>query len=255
MTESRVEAGPKLDVEIITLFPEIFDSILQASLIGKAVQSGIIRVSKTNPRDFVTARYKSVDDSPYGGGPGMIIKPEPVALAIESAENQRGRAYRIVLSPSGRLFDQSMAGDLAHKGRLMFICGRYEGIDERISEIYADAVLSIGDYVLAGGELPASVILEAVARLVPGVLGCESSTIDESFSVGRLEYPQWTRPISFKGKSVPEVLLSGNHAGVDAWRRSESLRRTLLNRPDLLLRCPISVEEASLLKKLTPNER
>ena len=256
MTELAIRGdSPKFDVEIITIFPEIFDSILRTSLVGKAIQSGIIRVSKTNPRDFVAARYKAVDDSPYGGGPGMIFKPEPMASAIEDAETRRGSAYRIVLSPSGRLFEQSMASDLAHRGRLMFICGRYEGIDERISEIYADAVLSIGDYVLAGGELPAAVILEAVARLVPGVLGSESSTVDESFSLGRLEYPQWTRPLSFKGREVPEVLLSGNHTEIDKWRRSESLRRTLLNRPDLLSRFPISVEESSLLQKLTPNER
>jgi len=256
MTELAVQgAEPKLDVEIITIFPEIFDSVLQTSLVGKAIQSGIIRVSRTNPRDFVAARYKSVDDSPFGGGPGMIFKPEPIASAIEAAESQRGRAFRIVLSPSGRLFDQAMASDLAHQGRLMFICGRYEGIDERISEVYADAVLSIGDYVLAGGELPAAVVLESVARLVPGVLGRESSTVDESFSFGRLEYPQWTRPVSFKGRNVPEVLLSGNHAEIAKWRRSESLRRTSLNRPDLLARYPISIEEASLLTKLTPDER
>jgi len=238
---------PRLDVEIITIFPEIFDSILQTSLIGKAVQSGIIRVSKTNPRDFVVARYKSVDDTPYGGGPGMILKPEPVASAIEEAESRRGRAYRIVLSPSGGLFDQGMAAELAARGRIMFICGRYEGIDERISDLYADRVLSIGDYVLAGGELPAAVILESVARLIPGVLGSADSTVDESFSLGRLEYPQWTRPLSFKGSQVPETLLSGNHAEVNKWRRFEALKRTLANRPDLLTRYPVSVEEASML--------
>jgi tRNA (guanine37-N1)-methyltransferase len=245
------EAPPHLafqfDVEIITLFPEIFDSFLQASLLGKAIQAGLIRVTRSNPRDFVLARYKSVDDAPYGGGPGMILKPEPISAAIDSAEKLRGRAHRIVLSPSGRLFDQSVAESLLKKGRILFICGRYEGIDERITTLYADDVLSIGDYVLAGGELPAAVILEAVARLIPGVLGCESSTVEESFSTGRLEYPQWTRPANFRGCEVPSILMSGNHSQVAKWRQLAALHRTRAYRPDLLIKYPPSDTENEFL--------
>lgn len=241
------EIAFQFDVEIITLFPEIFDSFLQASLLGKAISSGLIRVNRTNPRDFVMARYKSVDDAPYGGGPGMILKPEPISAAIESVEQQRGRAHRVMLSPSGRLFNQAIAESLLKKSRILFICGRYEGIDERITTIYADDVLSIGDYVLAGGELPASVILEAVARLIPGVLGCEASTVDESFSKGRLEYPQWTRPAQFRGIEVPSVLMSGNHSEVANWRQIAALQRTQTYRPDLLEKYPPSEFEKEYL--------
>jgi tRNA (guanine37-N1)-methyltransferase len=238
--------APLLDVELLTLFPEMFDSFLAASLLGRAIESGIVRVSRTSPRDFARGRHRQVDDSPYGGGPGMILRPEPLAAAIEAAQAERGRAHRVLLSPSGRLFDQALAAELAGRGRLMLICGRYEGVDERITDLFADDIVSIGDYVLAGGEMAAAVVIEAVARLVPGVLGCEASTLDESFSAGRLEYPQWTRPTAFRGLSVPEVLLSGNHAQVENWRRLESLRRTQARRPDLLLRHPPTDEEKAL---------
>ncbi len=243
MTDHPSLPAPALDVEIVTLFPEMFDSFLRTSLLGKAVEAGLVRVRCTNPRDFARGRHRQVDDSPYGGGPGMILRPDPVAGAIEAAERDRGRAHRVLLAPSGRLFDQAMAVELAGRRRLLLICGRYEGIDERIAELFADEVVSIGDYVLAGGELAAAVMVEAVARLVPGVLGCEASTIDESFSVGRLEYPQWTRPPTFRGRAVPEVLLSGDHAAVEKWRRLESLRRTAERRPDLLVRHPLTSEE------------
>jgi tRNA (guanine37-N1)-methyltransferase len=237
---------PLLDVELLTLFPEMFDSFLTVSLLGRAIESGIVRVSRTSPRDFARGRHRQVDDSSYGGGPGMILRPEPLAAAIEAAEAERGRAHRVLLSPSGRLFDQALAAELAGRGRLMLICGRYEGVDERITDLFADDVVSIGDYVLAGGEMAAAVVIEAVARLVPGVLGCEASMLDESFSAGRLEYPQWTRPTTFRGLSVPDVLLSGNHAQVENWRRLESLRRTQARRPDLLLRHPPTDGEKSL---------
>jgi tRNA (guanine37-N1)-methyltransferase len=238
--------GSRLDLELVTLFPELFDSFLRASLLGKAIESGLVRVSRTNPRDFARGRHRQVDDAPYGGGPGMILRPDPVAAAIESAEAQRGRAHRLLLSPSGRLFDQSLAVELAGRGRVMLICGRYEGVDERIAELFADQVVSIGDYVLAGGEVAAAVMIEAIARLVPGVLGCEASMVDESFSAGRLEYPQWTRPADFRGLSVPEILRSGDHAKVEKWRRLESLRRTAERRPDLLVRHPLTEEEMAL---------
>ena len=176
----------------------------------------------------------------------MILRPEPLAAAIEAAESERGRAHRLLLAPSGRLFDQSLAVELAGRGRLMLICGRYEGVDERVADLFADQIVSIGDYVLAGGEIAAAVIIEAVARLVPSVLGCEASTVDESFSAGRLEYPQWTRPTTFRDLAVPDVLLSGNHAQVEKWRRLESLRRTQARRPDLLLRHPLTEDEIAL---------
>jgi tRNA (guanine37-N1)-methyltransferase len=240
-------ATPLLDVELLSLFPEIFVSFLRTSLVGKAIDNGIVRVACTNPRDFASGRHRQVDDASYGGGPGMVLRPEPLAAAIESVEEARGRAHRILLSPAGRLFDQALAHELAGRGRLMLICGRYEGVDERIADLFADEVISIGDYVLAGGEVAATVIIEAVSRLTPGVLGCEASVDDESFSAGRLEYPQWTRPPEFRGKGVPEVLLSGNHAQVAAWRRLESLHRTQVRRPDLLLRYPLNEDEEVLL--------
>jgi tRNA (guanine37-N1)-methyltransferase len=255
MTDAASAPTPRLDIELVTLFPEVFDSFLRASLLGKAIETGLVRVHRTNPRDFARGRHRQVDDSPYGGGPGMILRPDPVAAAIEAAEAERGRAHRVLLSPSGRLFDQAMAVELAQRGRLLLVCGRYEGIDERIALLFADQVLSIGDYVLAGGELAAAVMVEAIARLVPGVLGCEASTVDESFCAGRLEYPQWTRPPTFRGLAVPEVLLSGHHAEVDKWRRLESLRRTAERRPDLLAHHPLTEEEQALRSGKRPKRR
>ena len=242
--------SPRLVIEIITLFPEVFASFLQASLLGKAIAGGLVVVEKTNPRDFAPGRHRQVDDSPYGGGPGMVLRPDPVAAAIDDVESRRGRAYRLLLAPSGRLFDQKWAADLATRGRIMLICGRYEGVDERIAELYADESVSIGDYVLAGGEVAAAAIIEATARLVPGVLGCGESVVEESFSAGRLEFPQWTRPPLFRGLGVPEVLLSGNHAEVARWRRREALRRTLSRRPDLIAQCPLTEEERAMLDEL-----
>jgi tRNA (guanine-N1)-methyltransferase len=242
--------SPRLVIEIITLFPEVFTSFLQASLLGKAVASGLIAVERTNPRDFAPGRHRQVDDSSYGGGPGMVLRPDPVAAAIDDVENRRGRAHRLLLAPSGRLFDQKCAADLATRGRIMLICGRYEGVDERIAQLYADESVSIGDYVLAGGEVAAAAIIEATVRLVPGVLGCGESVVEESFSAGRLEFPQWTRPPLFRGLGVPDVLLSGNHAEVARWRRREALRRTLSRRPELIERCPLTEEERAMLVEL-----
>lgn len=241
---------PRLHFEVITLFAELFDSFLDASLLGKAIASGLIGVSRTNPRDFAPGKHKSVDDTPYGGGPGMVLRPEPVAAAIDHVEATRGPTHRVLLTPQGRLFDQSVAADLATKPRVMLICGRYEGIDERIAQLYAHDVLSIGDYVLSGGELPAAVIIEAVSRLVPGVIGKAESAVDESFSLsaGRLEYPHYTRPPEFRGLNVPEVLLSGDHAAIEAWRRREGLRRTLERRPELAQAHPLSEAERALLQ-------
>jgi tRNA (guanine37-N1)-methyltransferase len=257
MSDSQPDANvvvsstaPRLVIEIVTLFPEVFASFLQTSLLGKAIASGLIAVECTNPRDFAPGRHRQVDDSPYGGGPGMILRPEPLSAAIDDVENRRGRAHRILLSPSGRLFDQKCAAGLATTGRIMLICGRYEGVDERIAQLYADESLSIGDYVLAGGEVAACVVIEATTRLVPGVLGCEESIVEESFSAGRLEFPQWTRPPMFRGLAVPEVLLSGNHAEVARWRRREALRLSLTRRPDLLNRNPLTEEERAMVGEL-----
>lgn len=246
----------QLEVEILTLFPELFDSYLRASLLGKAIEGGLVSVERTNPRDFGLGRHKSVDDTPYGGGPGMVMRAEPLAAAIEHVESLRGRAHRVLLAPSGRLFDQATARELLGRRRVLLICGRYEGVDDRVATLFADEVLSIGDYVLSGGELAAAVVLEAVARLVPGAMGCNESTADESFALapGRLEYPHYTRPPEFRGRTVPEVLLSGDHAAIERWRRREALRRTIERRPDLVARYPLNEKEQALLDS-TPRQK
>lgn len=239
MSES---VAPALDVEILTLFPELFASILSASLLGKAVTAGIVRVERTNFRDFAPGKHRSVDDAPYGGGAGMLLRPEPIAAAIDHVEAERGRCHRVFLSPQGRLFNQTTAATLVERRRLLLVCGRYEGFDHRLVDAYADDVLSIGDYILSGGELAAAVVLEACSRLVPGVLGSSESLLSESFADGRLEYPQYTRPPEWRGRTVPEVLLSGDHAAVAAWRAAASLQVTEQRRPDLLPARPITAE-------------
>jgi tRNA (guanine37-N1)-methyltransferase len=236
-----------LHFEVITLFPELFDSFLATSLMGKAVTAGLVRVDRTNPREFGVGRHRSVDDSPYGGGPGMVMRPEPLAAAIEQVEAVRGPCHRVLLSPQGRLFDQRSAEALSRAGRVLLLCGRYEGIDERIPALFAHEILSIGDFVLSGGEVAAQVVIEAACRLVPGVLGKTESTVDESHAAGRLEYPHYTRPPTFRGLSVPDILLSGNHAAIAAWRRKESLVRTQDRRPDLLAKIPPDEGERATL--------
>jgi tRNA (guanine37-N1)-methyltransferase len=240
----------RLSVEIITLFPELFDSFLTTSLLGKAIGQGLIAVHRTNPRAFGLGRHHSVDDTPYGGGPGMVLRPEPMVEAVERVLAARGPAHRVLLSPQGRLFDQAKAAELVGRRRVLFICGRYEGFDERIAAAASDEVLSLGDYVLAGGELAAAVMLEAMSRLVPGVLGCEASVDDESHAVGhvgRLEYPHYTRPPVFRGLPVPDVLLSGDHARIARWRLLEALRRTQERRPDLVRDHPVTDQEKKAL--------
>lgn len=241
-----------ISFEIITLFPELFDSFLAASLLGTAVTGGLVSVERTHLRDFGIGKHRLVDDTPYGGGPGMVLRPEPLAAAIQHVEAARGPCHRIVLSPQGRVFDQAAAARLAGTGRVMFVCGRYEGIDERVCTLFAHEVFSIGDFVLSGGEIAAAVMIEAITRLVPGVIGKCESTADESFGAGRLEYPHWTRPREFQGLGVPDVLMSGDHAAVDSFRRCESLRRTLLRRPDLLERVVPTDAERKVLDQLGP---
>jgi tRNA (guanine37-N1)-methyltransferase len=232
--------------ELVTLFPEMFDGLLATTVVGKAIAAGIVAVHRTNPRDFGLGNYRQVDDTPYGGGPGMIMRVEPITAALDAIATARGASHRILLTPRGRRFDQAAARALAARPRITLVCGRYEGVDERVTSLVDDDIC-IGDFVLAGGELAAAVVLEATARLVPGVLGCGLSAGDESFSGGRLEYPQWTRPAEWKGQGVPPVLLSGDHAAIARWRRRASLRLTRDLRPDLIDAKPLTDEERALL--------
>ena len=249
MTEDQTtdETPAALTIEIVTLFPDVMAGFLSATVIGRAIEAGVLAVHCTNPRDFAPGRHRQVDDTPYGGGPGMILSVEPIAAALEAIAAARGPSRRILLTPRGVLFDQARARALAAESHLTLICGRYEGIDERATGL-VDEELRIGDFVLAGGEVAAAAIVEAVARLVPGVLGCALSASDESFSAGRLEYPQWTRPATWNGQTVPGVLLSGDHQAIARWRRREALEVTRARRPDLIAAHPLSDEERRLLE-------
>ena len=233
--------------EVVTLFPEAFAGFLATSLLGKAIAGGLVAVHFTNPRDFGKGRHRSVDDTPYGGGPGMIMSAPPLAAALQAIADARGPARRVLLTPQGRVFDQAHARALAAESRIVLVCGRYEGVDDRVGQVLCDEELSIGDYVLAGGELGAAVVIEAVARLLPGVLGCGMSVADESFSAGRLEYPQWTRPEVWRDRAVPAVLLSGDHQAVARFHLREAARRTRDRRPDLLARHPLTAGEIEAL--------
>ena len=238
--------------EILTTFPQIIESVAGESILGRAQEKGLLELEAVNLRDFTEDKHRTTDDEPYGGGPGMVMKCEPVFRAVDTLVSRRpGIKPRILLmSPQGRCFDQNMAEELASENYIIMICGRYEGLDERIREHLATDEVSIGDYVLTGGELPALVILDAVTRLLPGVLGDETSPELETFSSGLLEYPQYTRPADFRGYKVPEVLLSGNHAEIEKWRRKSALERTLQKRPDLLERAPLTENDKSYLRKL-----
>jgi tRNA (guanine37-N1)-methyltransferase len=219
-------------VDVLTIFPGIFESPLRESLLGRAVDAGVLDVRVHDIRDHATDQHRQVDDYAFGGGPGMVLKPEPIFAAVEALEE--GEKRRILLSPAGRRLDQDLVRDLAREPRLVLICGRYEGVDERVAEGLPAEEISIGDYVLAGGELAALVLLEAVSRHVPGVIGAAESLDWESFTDGLVEHPQYTRPREFRGMAVPEVLLSGDHAAIERWRRDAALEKTRRNRPDLL---------------------
>lgn len=234
---------------VLTLFPGIFDSPLRESITKKAAEKGIIRFNIVNIRDFAEDAHKTCDDTPYGGGPGMVMKIEPVYRAMEHVESTIGRPRYILLSPQGRLFDQETAVRYAKSRHLCLVCGRYEGLDERVLNL-VDEEVSIGDYVLSGGEIPALVLIEAIARHVPGVLGNEQSGLDESFSAGLLEYPQYTRPEKFMDMEVPAVLLSGNHEAIRKWRRREALRKTIFKRPDLMNRFAPTEEDKQLIREI-----
>ena len=221
-------------IDILTLFPDMFAGPLDESIIRRARTAGILDLRIHNLRDWTHDRHRTVDDTPYGGGPGMVLKPEPIFEAVEALRMDGGGPAKVILtSPSGRVFRQALAMELAETPRLILVCGSYEGFDERVREHLADDELSIGDYVLTNGALPAMVVVDAITRLLPGALGDATSAIEESFSEGLLEYPQYTRPADFRGWSVPEMLLSGNHAAIFRWRHQQALRRTAERRPDL----------------------
>jgi tRNA (guanine37-N1)-methyltransferase len=239
----------KLEVEILTLFPRMCAGYLAESILGKAQEAGLLRVAVTDVREYAAGRHRVADDAPYGGGAGMVMKPEPLVAAIEAARERLPGARVVLASPRGARFDQAAARALAEHGRLVVACGRYEGVDERVVAA-VDTELSLGDFVLTGGELAALCIVDAAARLVPGVLGNEASAGSESFAGGAalLEHPHYTRPPEFRGMKVPEVLLSGDHRRIERWRRREALRATRERRPDLFARVPLTEDDLRLLE-------
>ncbi len=234
--------------DVFSLFPEIFQPYLDISILKRAIQNNLIQVHTHNIRDWATDKHHTTDDTPYGGGGGMVMKPEPIFAAVEDVLGTPPTCPVILLCPQGKRFDQQMARELAGYDQLGLICGRYEAFDERIREHLVTHVISIGDFVLTGGELPALILMDAVGRLLPGVLGDEDATQDDSFSVeGLLEYPQWTKPTAFRGWSVPDILLNGHLANQQTWKRQQSLIRTLENRPDLLRSAPLTEEDQEFL--------
>ena len=223
-----------MKIDVLTLFPEMFAGPLDASIVGRARKNGLLDLRVHNLRDWTHDRHKTVDDRPFGGGAGMVMKPEPLFEAVEALKGEQ--SHIVLLGPAGRPFTQAIARELAQRQHLVLICGSYEGVDERVREGLVGDELSIGDYVLTNGGLPAMVVIDAVTRLLPGALGDEQSAADESFSHGLLEYPHYTRPAEFRGMKVPEVLLSGHHAEIEKWRAAQARRRTAERRPDLLKR-------------------
>jgi len=235
--------------DVLTIFPGMFAPYLEEGMLARAVKGGFVDVRLVNIRDFATGTHKATDDRPYGGGDGMVMSPEPMFRALESVDRQ-DNSLVIHLSPQGEVFDQATAWDLSNRNQIILACSRYEGIDERILLTGIDRQLSLGDYVMSGGELGALVVMDAVSRLIPGVLGGERSNLEDSFEDGLLEYPHYTRPRVFQGKEVPPVLLSGNHEKIRLWRRKESLKRTLERRPDLLQKAKLTSEDERLLDEL-----
>jgi tRNA (guanine37-N1)-methyltransferase len=244
-----------MQFDVFTLFPEIFPTYLESSILQRASQRGLIDVRVHNIRTYTHDRHHTTDDVPYGGGGGMVLKPEPVFEAVESISSQ-GAGYPIILlTPQGRVFNQSIALELSQHEKIALICGRYEGVDERIRGHLVTDEISIGDYVLTGGELPALILMDAVARLLPGVLGDPDGATDDSHASGLLEYPHYTRPPEYRGESVPEILLSGDHAKIAKWRREQSLLRTLERRPDLLEKADLSEDDRKYLSELKDKNR
>jgi tRNA (guanine37-N1)-methyltransferase len=238
-------------VDIVTIFPAMVEPLLQAGVVGRAIERGTLDVKVRDLRDYTTDRHRVVDDVPYGGGPGMVLKPEPLFRAFDAIEAERGAPLTVILlSPQGTRFTQAEARRLSEERHLVLVCGRYEGVDERVRTRVTEE-MSIGDYVLSGGELPALVIVDAVARLVPGVVGDDQSVADDSFSRGLLDFPHYTRPAEVGGLKVPDVLLSGHHGEIRRWRKREALSRTLARRPDLLAGAALDDEERDILRELT----
>lgn len=245
-------------IDVLTLFPEMFDGVFGASILGKAREKGIVSLEAINFREYSNNKHNTVDDYPYGGGGGMVLKPEPVFAAVEDlmARKESGARPRVILMcPQGESFTQKKAEELAKEEHLVLICGHYEGYDERIREYLVTDELSIGDYVLTGGEIPAMTVIDSVVRLLPGVLGNETSAVTDSYSTGLLEYPHYTRPPVFRDWSVPDVLVSGNHAKIDSWRREQSLLRTLKRRPDLLEKAELTDKERKWLASRQQDEQ
>jgi tRNA (guanine37-N1)-methyltransferase len=242
--------------DIFSLFPEVFPPYLNTSILKRAQEAGLLEVQTHDIRDWATDKHHTTDDTPYGGGGGMVMKPEPIFAAVEEVLGSPPACPLILLSPQGRPFNQDLAFELAEQDHLGLICGRYESFDERIREHLVTDSISIGDYVLTGGELPALVLIDALTRLQPGALGDPEAPIDDSHASGLLEYPHYTRPPEFRGWGIPDVLLSGNHAEIDRWRRQESLRRTLNHRPDLLAKADLSKTDLAFLSELgySPND-
>ncbi len=241
--------------ETLSVFPEVFEPYLGVSVLGRARRAGVFDFVAHDLRDWTHDRHRTVDDAPFGGGQGMLMKPEPLFEAVDDLSARGTRPHVVFFSPCGRRFDQRVAERLSREERLLFVCGRYEGMDERAYAL-ADEVLSLGDYVLTGGELAALVVIDAVCRLLPGALGDEMSAVDESFSpAGLLEYAQYTRPASYRGMDVPEVLLSGDHARVAAWRRQSAIERTALWRPDLIDTADLTDEERARAQKIALRAR
>ncbi|MFP4661133.1 MAG: tRNA (guanosine(37)-N1)-methyltransferase TrmD [Halanaerobiales bacterium] len=236
--------------DILTLFPEMFEGPFSESIIARARDRGILDINLINIRDFSEDKHNTADDTPYGGGAGMVMKIEPIYRAWQSIYRKRGESPVVMLSPQGRRLNQKIVKDLSREEGLILLCGHYEGIDERVREEIVTDEISIGDYVLTGGEIAAIVLVDAVSRMLPGVLGDEQSKVEDSFYNGLLDYPNYTRPREFNGREVPEVLLSGNHALIERWRRKKALQRTLLRRPDLLEKKQLDSEEIELLEEI-----
>jgi tRNA (guanine37-N1)-methyltransferase len=240
-----------IQFDILTLFPGLFAGVFEESIIKRAQEAGLVTIALHNIRDYAAGRHRVTDDTPYGGGGGMIMKPEPIAAALEAVLGEEiGRVPVILLTPQGRLFGHQVARELARERRLVLLCGRYEGVDERVRRLLVTDELSIGDYVLSGGEVPAMVVLDAVTRLIPGVLGDPGAPFEDSHAEGLLEYPHYTRPPVFRGQAVPEVLLSGHHAEIVRWRRRQALLRTWERRPDLLAHASLTEDDLAYLREL-----
>jgi tRNA (guanine37-N1)-methyltransferase len=249
----------KMRIDILTLFPQMFEVPFSFGIFKRAIDNGLVSINTVNIRDYTHDKHHTADDYPYGGGAGMVMKPEPIFEAVEAIKEKlddKGAALPVVLlTPQGRLFSHKIAQELAQHPHIVLICGHYEGVDERVIEHLATDTISIGDYVLTGGELPAMVVADAVLRLVPGVLGSEESPLDDSHASGLLEYPQYTRPADFHGWQVPDILLSGNHAQIAKWRREQIIKRTLEKRPELLDKADLGLEDKRLVKRMMHNDK